>query len=61
MKTDIVLSELVTGEHVAVRLNETHRTMYIEEHKLVHKMYDHKDYHHYFLHRILKKISNTGM
>jgi hypothetical protein len=61
LKVESTFNELETGIHTPIRLNDTHRAMYVKDHKLVHQMNDHTDYHHHFLSAILTKISATGL
>ena len=60
-KADVAFTELITGEQVPIRLNETHCQVYLEDHKLLHELDSHKAYYGHFLNKNRKAISSDGM
>ena len=60
-KAIVAFAELITGEQVPIRLNETHHQVYLEDHKLLHELDGHKAYYGHFLSKTQKVISTDGM
>jgi hypothetical protein len=60
-KADVAFAELVTGKQVPIRLNETHRQVYLEDHKLLYELDNHKAYYGHFLNKTQKAISSDGI
>lgn len=56
-----MFSELVTGLHEVVKLDENHQRLYVVEQAKLLKMDAHVNYHHYFLSAIQRKIVQTGL
>jgi len=48
-QADVVFEEFATGEQISSRLVESNRQQYLKDHKLIHSMDTHTDYHHHYL------------
>ena len=59
-QADIVFEEFATGKQISSQLVESNRQQYLKDHKLLHNMDAHIDYHHHYLTKTRKVISCSG-